>query len=124
MSTPSSRFISTFERAAAASDSGRSTSPAGLTEPGVAADGVSEVAEHAAGLHRHPDEDGVQVVFADHRARPAGGAAGQVALLHENDLPCAHPGEVHGDARAVDAASYDDSVGGFGVHGHAPWESR
>ena len=62
---------------------GRQQQPSGLREPRVSANRVTEVVEYL---------------------------AGQVTLLHQHNLPGPNSGQVHGDARAVDAAPDDDYV--------------
>ena len=58
----------------------------------------------------------MQVMLANHRARLAAGAAGQVPSLRQHHPARAHAGEVHGNAGPNHAASHDDDVRGGEGH--------
>ena len=84
--------------------------PARLLEPRITANCVRKVVKDLAGFLRHLDQRRVQVVFTHHCAGTSGGATSQVSPLDQLDFPRSHAGQVHGDARPVDAAADDDHI--------------
>ncbi len=87
---------------------------------GRAAGQLLEVAVRLEGAGRHPGVELDRVVAAQERARPPGGAGGDVALLEQHDAAGAPAGELQRDGRAHHAASHDDDVSGRGGHRRSP----